>query len=245
MPAVESTTRSAWLPTLLTIGLLILLLNLGFWQLDRAYQKALMQQQFQEGLSLAPTALSELNLHDTAVRFRQVVTTGIYDPDRQILLDNQIVDGQVGVHVYTPLRLSHSPDQAVLVNRGWMPMAPGHEVSLPLPVSSEEQEINGRLSQPANPGLRLGDAVPADWPGRLSYIDYQALNEVLPYELLPAVVLLSPEADQGFERLWRPTFGGIGPERHRGYAVQWFALAVTLLLLYSILTVNAWRQRQS
>jgi len=43
-------------------------------------------------------------------------------------------------------------------------------------------------------------------------------------------VLLDPAAPDGYRRNWRPS--DFGPERHIGYAFQWFALAVTLVILY-------------
>ncbi|MBE2293473.1 MAG: hypothetical protein IAF00_00925, partial [Phycisphaerales bacterium] len=70
------------------------------------------------------------------------------------------------------------------------------------------------------------------WPRVIPYVDYPQLSTILGYPLQPAVILLAPEAPDGYWRDWRPRFGGLGPERHRGYAVQWFALAVTLIILY-------------
>jgi len=66
----------------------------------------------------------------------------------------------------------------------------------------------------------------------IPYVDYQRLSAILGYPLQPVVILLVPEAPEGYWRDWRPQFGGFGPERHRGYAVQWFALAVALIILY-------------
>ena len=39
------------------------------------------------------------------------------------------------------------------------------------------------------------------------------------------IVLLDADLPDGYEREWRPAIG-FGPERHFGYALQWFALAV-------------------
>ena len=63
------------------------------------------------------------------------------------------------------------------------------------------------------------------------------------YPLQPAVVLLEPEAAEGYWRDWQPRFGGFGPERHQGYAVQWFSLAMALVILY--LTTNIHRLPRS
>ena len=60
----------------------------------------------------------------------------------------------------------------------------------------------------------------------------ERLAAILGYPLRPSLILLEPEAPGGYRRDWQPRFGGFGPERHRGYAVQWFALAATLVILY-------------
>ena len=41
----------------------------------------------------------------------------------------------------------------------------------------------------------------------------------------------------GFERVWRPV-RGIGPQRHRGYAFQWFSLALALLVIYVVVNTR-------
>jgi len=132
----------------------------------------------------------------------------------------------------TPLRLAYGG--AILVNRGWTPLGESRQTLPNIAVTVEAITVNGWLAQPANPGLRLGDAAGADqnWPRVTPYIDYERLAAILGYPLRPALILLEPNQPQGYIRDWRPHFGGFGPERHQGYAVQWFALAVTLVILY-------------
>lgn len=48
--------------------------------------------------------------------------------------------------------------------------------------------------------------------------------------LLPFVLRLAPDVDAGYAREWELRTG-LTPERHVGYAVQWFALALALLVL--------------
>jgi len=237
----EFAFRSALLPTVVALALLTLLMALGFWQLDRARQKEAIQAAFQANLKGAPVDLRELDVADAEHRFRRVEIVGEFDAGHQILLDNQIVDGQPGVHVYTPLRIAGT-DEAILVNRGWIPLSPVQQELPPLSAPTGVQRLSGRLAQPANPGLQLGEPVLDTWPARIPYLDYQQVSRALPYALLPAVVLLNPSAENGFQRRWQPTFGGIGPERHQGYAVQWFALALTLLVLYLTTTLARLRR---
>ncbi|MCB1824731.1 MAG: SURF1 family protein [Candidatus Competibacteraceae bacterium] len=217
--------------TIAVILLLPVLLALGCWQLDRAAQKAELQTTFAKRFAQPPVDLTEVDPADSSNRYLHVVASGRYDGVHQMLLDNQVHDGQPGYHVLTPLRMAGN---AILIDRGWVPLGESRQVLPDIGVSTDDITIGGWLAQPASPGLRLGDAAGADqrWPRVIPYVDYQRLSAILGYPLQPAVILLVPEAPGGYWRDWRPRFGGFGPERHRGYAVQWFALAVALIILY-------------
>ena len=225
--------RPSLASTLAVLLLLPLLLAMGFWQLDRAEQKAKLQAAFAEHFAQAPVALTELmEPADTSNRYFHVSTSGYYDGAHQLLLDNQVHDGQPGYHVLTPLRVAK--DATILINRGWVPLGASRKQLPQVAAPSGLVTLSGWLAQPAFPGMRLGDATGADrrWPRVIPYVDYPQLSTILGYSLQPVVILLAPEAPDGYWRDWQPRFGGLGPDRHRGYAVQWFALAVALITLY-------------
>jgi surfeit locus 1 family protein len=230
-------------PTLAVLIILPLLMILGFWQLDRAGQKRLLQQSFIEKSEQAPVAITDINVSDRSEYYRQIIATGRYDSQRQILLDNQVQAGRPGFHVYTLFEIE-GMKEAVLVNRGWVLLGSTRQVLPDIAVGEQRITISGRIAQPANPGLLL-DTVIAEqpvWPQVVQHIDYNLLSEILGYPLLSAVVLLDADIQGGYTRVWQPHFGGFGPERHLGYAVQWFALAITLIILY-LITNTQWRQQ--
>lgn len=218
-----------------TVGVLLvlpLLLSLGFWQLDRARQKAALQETFTEHFQQPPVALQDIDTSDPANRYRRVSVIGRYDSQHQFLLDNQVRDTQPGYHVLTPLQ--PRAGAAILVNRGWLPIGASRQTLPNIMIREETVAVTGWLGQPANPGLWWGEATGSSrvWPRILPYVSYQVLADLLGYPLQPAVILLDPEAPAGYSRDWQPRFSGAGPERHRGYAVQWFALAASLIILY-------------
>ena len=97
---LSGTPRFKWI----AFGLLALLCALGlarmgWWQLDRAQSK----QALLDGIELAAHAplveLTELEAGSIDPRFRAVRVTGEFRADRQILLDNQLREGQPGVRV--------------------------------------------------------------------------------------------------------------------------------------------------
>jgi len=50
------------------------------------------------------------------------------------------------------------------------------------------------------------------------------------------VILLDPKEPDGYARNWEAP--GFPPMRHIGYAVQWFALAAALLVIYIVTNVR-------
>jgi surfeit locus 1 family protein len=222
------------IPSIVVLLVLPLLITLGFWQLDRARQKERLQSVFEQHSLMPPAPLAEIDLSDASARYRRVTATGRYDGQRQILLDNQMLDGKPGYHVFTPL-LRAPAQPAILVNRGWVPLGESRQALPDISAPNSELTLDGRLAQPANPGLRLGTDVlsPAvPWPRVVQYLDYDQLSAALGYALMPAVILLDADAPGGYARQWRARVTELGPERHRGYAVQWFALATALVVIY-------------
>ncbi|MFO1429597.1 MAG: SURF1 family protein [Candidatus Competibacteraceae bacterium] len=238
MPLGRFTFKPALVPSLVTVVLLPILLSLGFWQLRRAHEKEALQMAFQAAVNASYTPIADLDPTAPETRYRGVIAPGRYDADHQILLDNQIQDGQPGYQVFTPLRPA-GQTAAILVARGWVPLGPSRRQLPDLQVTTTPVTVRGRLSQPPSPGLRLAEPVGADsWPHVVQYIDYERLAQALGYPLLPVVLLLDPAAENGYRRDWRPQLGEFGPERHVGYAVQWFALAATLIVIYFVVNIK-------
>ncbi len=197
---------------------------LGAWQLGRAADKEALIATFAARAQRPAVELAAIDAADPAARFTRVVARGRWLAERQLLLDNQVLGGVPGWHVYTPLEVTGLG--TVLVNRGWVAQGPDRTRLPALPLPAGEVEVHGRLAQPANPPLRLGRLeLGGVWPQALPWIDFDALAGALGRPLLSTVVLLDAEVDDGFRREWTLDAGRLAPERHRGYALQWFALA--------------------
>lgn len=224
--------RAGLWPTLVTGCLLILLLSLGFWQLDRAAQKRALLTAYGDRPADAALQISPGFAPDSDWRYRRAEVVGRYIAERQFLLDNRVYQGRVGYHVLTPLRLAHA-DVAILVNRGWVPQGATRADLPALPVPADERlHIEGLIDIPHDNVFVLGEGEDRDpgWPKVLQQIRLELHAEQLGVHLLPMVLLLDEDQPGGFVRDWNPIV--IGPERHVGYAVQWFALAAVLLVLY-------------
>lgn len=219
-------------PSLLVICLLALLLSLGFWQLDRAAQKRALLTAYGDRPSETAIRLSADFKPGPEWRYRRAQVTGEYDVAHQFLLDNRVYQGRVGYHVLTPLRLAHS-DHAILVNRGWVPQGATRADLPDLPAPTQAVlSIEGLLDFPPEKVFVLGEGEDRDpgWPKVLQQVRLELHADQLGVPLLPVILLLAEDQPAGFVREWNPVV--MGPERHVGYAVQWFSLAAALAILY-------------
>lgn len=231
--------RPRLIPSLVTLLLLPVLIGLGFWQLDRAEQKRALEQSVAERSALGelrPTGALDGNAEE--LRYRRVRLTGEYRRREQVLMDNQVNDGQVGYQVYTALTMDDR-QSCFLVNRGWVPLGRSREQLPDLPVTSGMVEVSGVLDTPPAVGIKLGDGARtgSDWPAVVQWVDIEALTSDIGCDVQPLIVRLDPTEDGGFVRNWQRVVST--PEKHVSYAVQWFALALALLIIYVVVNIKS------
>jgi len=221
--------------TIFTGFFLPLLLGLGAWQVDRAGAKQALYDEFAAGREAVALHAGSRGL-EALHRYAPVRATGHYLAERQFLLDNMVAGGQAGYRVITPLLLDEG--HAVLVDRGWVPRDFSAAGPPPIEVDGTRRTVAGRLDHLPRPGIALDTLAAPGWPKVVQFPSLDELSNWLDLELVPGLLLLDAAAPDGYRRDWRPP--GFGPERHIGYAFQWFALAVTLVVLYL-----AWSFRKS
>jgi surfeit locus 1 family protein len=151
--------------------------------------------------------------------------------------------GRPGYRVFTPFRLQD--DSWVLVDRGWLPLGATRAELPDVTVSDRDREIVGQFDQLPRPGIQLDQSdidASGPWPRVLNFPQQPTLERALERELLPGVILLDPQAPDGYQRVAGARVA-FGPERHLAYAVQWFAMATAVALIYVILQYRRYRNR--
>lgn len=217
------------------------LVGLGFWQLDRADQKRELFGAFDAGSGgTAATALIDGDALAER-RYERLRLNGRFLSSRQILLDWVTHAGRVGYQVLTPFRPAGS-ERWVVVNRGWIAAAPDRAElpDLDLDVAERDRTIVGQIDALPQPGLRLDvpeEARSATWPRALLFPTFDELEVELELPLVSYQLLLAADQDDGFVREWQPR--SITPERHVGYALQWFSLAAALAAITAAVTTRA------
>jgi surfeit locus 1 family protein len=229
-------------PTLVFVVLLCLLMSLGLWQIDRAGDKQALIERRADGEAAAMLDLNRLQSVVESDRYRLASVRGHYDGRQQWLLDNRVYRGQAGYHVFTPFVPEGAHAPRLLVNRGWVSVGASRDFLPQLPVPDGEVTLTGRLDAPASVGIVLGEPPLESVEDRvvLQSLDIAALERARGLGLLGYALVIDGGEPGGLQYDWSP-IPPFGPEKHLGYAVQWFGLAVALTIIY--LGVNTRRDR--
>lgn len=218
---------------------------LGGWQLARMQQKRAMLADAARVLARRePQPLAIASDPARARGYDWAAGSGAFAAADPLLLDNQLREGRPGVRVY---RLFHpASGGALLVDLGWLPVAgdrvlPAREV-LRAVAPGQPLEVRGLLVPPPSSGLAMGGAIARRQDAwLLTRIDAGAIERAAGARaspLAPRVLRLDPAMPWGHARDLDILPNTLPPERHLGYAVQWFALAFAVLATAVVLTLR-------
>lgn len=231
--------RPSWIVTLAFAVLLPALIGLGFWQLDRAAEKTAIRDRVLARSQMDPVDLNRVRPEPQVMEFRRATARGRYRGDLTIYLDNKVLDGTPGYEVVTPLLIGAGADRVILVNRGWVSWGASRETLPAVETPGGKVELRGRLVRPPEEYFSFesgdGTAFQALWQN----LDLERYRAVTGLPVAPLVLELAPD-DSGGGGLVRqsPEYDDTWIARHRAYAVQWFALALTLVVLYVALNLK-------
>ena len=159
---------------------------------------------------------------------------GHFEPEFQILLDNQVYKGQAGYNVITPLHISNS-SKRILVNRGWVPVGADRRVLPLIETINSEVEVTGFLQDLSGRYLELAQTENEDgsWQKVWQNLNIDRYKKLVKYEIQPAMILLdSASAAGGYVREWpKPDYR---IDVNRGYAIQWYLMSFALLVIYLV-----------
>lgn len=230
--------KSKWALLLLAVLVELALLRLGFWQLARAGEK--QAQRIQLESVLAKRQGAPLSLLDGDTR-RIEWTEGElrFRAGPLLLLDNQRRADAVGVSVYQ--LAENAAGQSLLVDLGWLPVKGDRHLPAPAPLQGD-YAVRGLLLPPPAMGIALGPpfGVQADGNLLLMRLDRQALAAHFNRPLAARVLRLDPALPLGFSRDLALHANTLSPEKHRGYAVQWFGLAAA----FAVLCIGFWYRKK-
>lgn len=214
--------------TFVSMTAIVIMLQLGFWQLDRAEQKKQRIQQIQKRQQEQPFTLGEILKLKGDIRDYPIEVQGHFIQEKQFLIDNRIANGQVGYHLVALFQTNWG---IIPVNMGWL-KAPATRDQLPnILLPDGQQTLLGTIAIPElNPMIRDSASKPNQWPARVQQIDIQQLQTLSKLSLLSLVLNAAPDPSQALIRQWQPVV--MPPQKHIAYAIQWFGLALAALAIY-------------
>ena len=229
-----------WLLALVVIAVFA---RLGVWQSQRAVEKQTMLDEAAQVLAARqPVGLEAAADPQRRARYEWASGTGEFADGAQWLLDNQQRDGRVGVRAYRVF----VPDQGtpLLVDLGWLPVA-GDRAMPTVERPTGRIALEGLLAPPPSGGIALGAGMARESGGWLMLrVELPAISAAAGTPLAARVLRLDPASPLGYTRDLALLPNTLPPEKHRGYALQWFGLAAAVLVTALILTFRTPRRRR-
>ncbi len=219
--------------TIVTFAAIVTMAGLGFWQLDRKAQKEqrLIQIDSAKGQSALP--LSKVKNSVEEYQDFVVSASGVLI-NKPFYIDNKLIDGVAGYHVIYPFETNFG---TVMVNHGWI-KGTGNRTQIPTVPFNDRKNIEGVVYIPANNGLiSETNKDYGSFPAVLQQVDLIEVEKHLDRQVLPFIIRLHPTEESLYQRNWQVIT--MSPEKHLGYAIQWFGLAVAALTIY-LLSVLGW-----
>jgi len=217
---------SNWKASLTFLHLLLLVLSLGVWQIDRGYNKKELENTFLERQS-QPVKEIKYNAFLESDLYRNVVLEGKY-LEKIFFLDNRIHNGKLGLKVFSPFETTNN--NLVLVSRGWIELEDRSKLPT-INTTKNVLKLQGVLRPESQDFVLENEEMNnKNNPILLQTVNLSELSNFLGKPLSPYILELSELSESAFVKTWQPI--NLSSFRHFGYAVQWFGLAVVLIVGY-------------
>ncbi len=233
----NKTFKPGLIPTIVFLLVLPVLLRLGFWQLDRAEEKRQLIELFKQQNEAGPLHINGNIELTEAQNYRNATVEGNFDKSKQIFIDNKIHQGNTGVYVVTPFKIKNS-DYHLLVNRGWVAMNIDRKSLPQVKTDANITRLSGKLKI-VSKNFTVGGKYQSNegWPALVQWINFKDIEEKSGLKILPYMFLLDEKEKGRYIREWKPVV--MQPEKSISYAVQWFSLALALVIIYIVVNLKA------
>lgn len=213
------------------IGLFVFL---GFWQIQRGVEKREMLANFSAKKSR--TAVFWGGGVKPPEQYQKILVKGHF-LSQVFLLDNQYRNHQFGYDYIQALLLENG--KVVLIDRGWFIRQNGRsrrDMFLPKLefVNESNVKITGTVYYPSSKGFVLGDPY-EKISKKVTIIEVQdtvLISKLLHKSVYPFIIRENANSNT-FLQEWPVV--AMMPSRHYAYALQWFGLAITLIIIGIVL----------
>jgi len=217
--------------------------SMSYWQWGRYQGKLAYETALERAESIPERELAPENGDWQAMHHLRVRVSGTWEHAQTMFLINRAKDGEAGVKVVTPFRLSGS-ETRLLVDRGWLPFDDFRAEDRSAWQPEGAVAIAGRIrpSQTRNFFLSPPQKVNADGSFRETWfrLEVAVMAEQLPYRVLPVFL---EQTDQGATSPVHDPREVLGSGVHLNYTIQWASFGTFALFLAAFVQLRPRRRR--
>jgi len=223
----------SWQMSIAALIAILILARLGFWQLQRADEKEQMLNAHHSLAQQKPILWEPNNKLPT--QYQQIQVQGTYLA-KTLLLDNQHHHHQFGYHVISPLLLANG--QILLVDRGWLAGDITRQVLPMTKTPTGSIQVQGGVYYPSQKNWRLGQLFEKELDNSvvIELVDTKIIGQFLHKSVYPYIMRLGEHEASGYVREWAVV--AMPPHRHYAYALQWFAMALVVFIIFIVLNTK-------
>ena len=196
--------------------IILVLISLGFWQIYRLNWKLNLITQIENSLKNEPIELNKSNKKN----YLRIKTSGIIDFDKQIYLYNLNESGKPGFEVINPIVINN---ENYLINRGWIPFEKKglNEINI-----FDQNNIIGTLMMQSKSSIFKpdNDIIKNYW----FTLNRDDVFSFTGKRFSKYIIYLNGDFDIPKPRVITAKISN----NHKKYAITWFSLAISILLLY-------------
>ncbi len=221
--------RPSWRLSAFVLVFLPLVGALGTWQWRKADEALRFEAHVEEMGASQPQPLAELVRQGTDGDLRPVTVQGRFLADAPVWRDNRTHQGRVGYELLVPFVDEAINEGQVLVNLGWVQAGFDRSMLPEVLLPASRVEITGRLAPSRPPPAVFGEVVERLDDGiRVQRVEIEEIERALGLRLYARILVADP-GEPGVQT-WNFRPARLSSDRHRGYAIQWFGLALVLVI---------------
>lgn len=225
---MASAFRPRFWPTVMTVPALLILLGLGFWQLQRLAWKEDLIDKLHSRATAEAVTLPSGSLDIEKWEFQNVSVTGTFDHAHELFWVQRSKSGEAGFHVVTPLKRDDGQG-TVLIARGWVPFDEREQKFRMDNLPEGSQTITGILRFDRGPTDFLPDNEPQN--NTWFWLDPKQTAKAIGVDALPNYFVMARTQGPGKLPVAEQWTLDVRND-HLQYAITWFGLAAALLGVY-------------
>ena len=208
--------KHKFLFSVFVIFFILVFISLGSWQIIRLNWKNNLILEIENSLKNPPVELSKINQEN----YLKIKTSGLIDFDKQIYLYNLNDNGTPGFEVINPILVNN---ENYLINRGWIPFEKKNSKEINF---FDENNIIGTLKLQGKKNIfKPENDIKENYWFSLNRED---ITKFTGKEFSKYLIYL----DGNYQSPKPKKITANISNNHKKYAITWFSLAISILLLY-------------